>query len=211
MLKLEKKPQPTDVSYLPRPELESSHKLFVLVPSTEVDTTMLIRRVWELANAGAFHIKFIGLYSDAGTELAMRRALVTMSSMMNYGSVTSDLEVINDKSWVDNLKSYINQGDLVVYWDTQTAGSLRSPLSQLLQTDLNVPLYIVRGGSTPQAARSAWSSQVVAWIGFIAIMLGFFFLQTKIYQLANSWATTLALLSVTVEFWLIWVWHKWFN
>lgn len=211
MLKLEKKPQPTDISYSRRPELESSRQLLVLVPSTEVDTSMLTRRVWELANAGAFHIKFIGLCHDAGNELAMRRALVTLSSIMNYGSVTSDLEVTIDKNWVDNLKSRVKQDDMVVYWDTQTASSLPGSLSQLLHADLNVPLYIVPGRSTPQVARSAWSAQVVAWIGFIAIILGFFFLQTKIYQLANSWATILALLSVTVEFWLIWVWHKWFN
>lgn len=211
MLKLEKQPQPTNASYLPRPELESAHQLFVLVPSTEVHTTMLTRRVWELANAGAFHVKFIGLCNDAGNELATRRALVSMSSMMNYGSVTSDLEVMIDKNWVDNLKSRVNQGDMVVYWDAQTAGSLSGSLSQLLHADLNVPLYIIPSRSAPQIARSAWSSQVVAWIGFIAIILGSFFLQTKIYQLANSWATILTLLSVTVEFWLIWVWHNWFK
>jgi hypothetical protein len=192
---------------LPRPELEVSHQLFILVPSNEVDSTMLTRRVWELANAGAFHVQFIGICNDAGEELVTRRALVTMSSMMNYGSVTSDFEVIIDKNWVDNLKARVNPGDMVVYWDIQTEGSLR----QLLRADLNVPLYIIPGKSAPQDARSAWSNQVTAWIGFIGILLGFLFLQIKIYQLANSWATVLTLILVIVEFWLIWVWHNWFK
>jgi hypothetical protein len=211
MLKLEKRPQSTNVSHLAQPELESTHQLFVLVSSTEVDTTMLTRRVWELANAGAFHVKFIGLCNDAGKELATRRALVTMSSMMNYGTLTSDIEVIVGKNWIDSLKPRVDQGDMVVYWDAEPAGLLRKPISQLLYADLNVPLYIIPGGATPQDARSAWSSQIVAWIGFIAIVLGFFFLQTKIYQLAIGWATVLALISVAVEFWLIWVWHNWFK
>lgn len=211
MLKLEKEPQPTNLSHSSRPPQASTHQLIVLVPSTEMDTTVLTRKVWELANVGAFHVQFIGLCNDAGNELATRRALISMSSMMNYGSVTSDVEVILGNNWVDNLKSRVSPDDMVVYWDTQPASSLRRPLSQLLRENLHVPLYIIPGRSVLRDAHSAWNIQVAAWIGFIAIMLGFFFLQIKIYQLANNWATVLALVSVIVELWLIWVWHNWFK
>ena len=211
MLKLETKPQPSNVSYVSRPELESTHQLFVLVPFTEADSTMLTRRVWELANAGEFHVQFIGLCSDAGNELATRRALVSMSSMMNFGNVTSDMEVIIGKNWVDNLKLRMHPGDMVVYWDAQPAGSLRRSLGQLLHAKLNVSLYIISDKSTSQEASSSWGSQVAVWIGFIIIMFGFLFLQIKIYQLASSLTTVLALLSTVVEFWLIGVWHNRFK
>ena len=211
MLQLERKQQPGNVSYLPQPELGSVHQLFVVVPSTEADTSMLNRRVWELANSGGFHVRFIGLCGDADSELETRRALITMSSMMNYANVTSDVEVMSASNWVDHLKPRLHQGDMVVYWDSQSMDSLRSPLRQLLTADLNAPLYILPGKSTPSIAGSVSSRQVIAWIGFIAIMLGSLFIQIKIYQLANTWTTTLALLSTAAEFWGIWVWHNWFK
>jgi hypothetical protein len=211
MLKFENKTQPTNLSYSSCPAQESTNQLFVLVPSTEIDTMVLTQRVYELANAGAFHVKFMGLCTDAGNELVTRRSLISMSAMLNYRSVISDVEVILSNNWVDNLKSRVCPGDMVVYWATQPPSSLHRPLSQLLRENLNVPLYIIPGRPAPRNAHSAWTVQVAAWIGFIAIMLGFLFLQTQIFEFANGWTTVLALLSVTVEFWLIWVWHNWFN
>lgn len=211
MLKLDRKPLPAHDAYLSRPEPEPSPRLFVVVPSIEVDISTLTRRVYKLVDAGAFHVQFIGLCSDTADELTMRRVLITMSSMVNHGNVTSDVEVIFGKSWVDTLNSRLKPTDMVVYWDVEPTSSIGRPLSLLLRANLNAPLYVIPGRSAPREIRSAWTSQAAAWIGFTAIVLGFCFLQVKIYQLANSLATTLTLISVAVEFWLIWVWHSWFK
>ncbi|MFT3894370.1 MAG: hypothetical protein QM730_22285 [Anaerolineales bacterium] len=211
MFKIEEKPQAKNVPYLPHPGAELIHYLFVLVPSTEVDMTVLTRKVWEMANAGAFRIQFLGLCSDSVDEPAMRRVLVSMSSMMNYGSMTSEVKVISTNDWADSLKSRVHEGDMVVYWDAPTVSSKRNSLHRLLRENLNVPLYIVPGSAKPQVTRAVLGRQVMAWIGFLAIVIGFFFLQVRIYRPANNWTMPLALFSTAAELWLIWVWHDWFK
>jgi hypothetical protein len=88
---------------------------------------------------------------------------------------------------------------------------MQRPLSQILQSDLDMPLYILSGLYPQNDTRSNWLTQTFAWIGFIAIIAGFFMLQVKIDQLVKDWAIIFQLLTTAVEFWLIWVWNNLFK
>ena len=192
-------------------DLEPARRLIVLVPSLEVDLTAVTHRVWELANATGAHIKFLSLCNDTVQEPSLRRRLTTMSESVNDGNVSAEAEVIFGRNWVDAVKSRWQTGDMVVCCAEQRAGLLQKPLSQILQSDLDVPLYILSGLYPKNDSRSNWSIRVFAWIGFIAIILGFFMFQVKIDQFAKSWTTVLQVLTTAVEFWLIWVWNNLFK
>jgi hypothetical protein len=205
------RPYPSILPSVADQRLEPTRRFIVLVPCLESDLTAVTQRVWELANATGAHVKFLGLCNDAAQEPGLRRRLVTMSAIVNYGRVSAESEVEVGSDWVDAVKSRWQAGDTVVCFAEERAGLLRGPLSQVLRSDLDVPLYILSGLYSQNDMRSKWPTQAVAWIGFIAIIFGFFMLQVKISQLEQDWTIVLELLSTAVEFWLIWVWNNLFR
>lgn len=190
------------------PHLQPARRLIVLVPRLDADLTAATRRVWELANATDAHIQFLGLYSDPAQEPSLRRELVTMSAMVKDGRVSAEAIVIFGKDWVAVVKSRWQAGDTVVCFDEQRVGLSRKPLSQVLLSDLDVPLYILSGLYPQNDSHSNWTAQLVAWIGSLAIILGFLVLQVKTIPLAKDWTIVLQLLSIPVEAWSIWVWNS---
>ena len=194
-----------------QPDPEPARRLIVLVPNPEADLTAVTQRVWELANATGAHIKFISLCNDATQEPSLRRGLATMSAIVKAGNVSAESEVVAGKNWVEALKVRQQTGDMVVCCAEQRAGLMQRPLSQILQSDLDTPLYILSGLYPQNDSRSNWLTQTFAWIGFIAIIAGFFMLQVKIDQLVKDWAIVFQLLTTAVEFWLIWVWNNLFK
>ncbi len=191
--------------------LESARRLIILIPA-DSDYHALTRRVWELANATGTCVQFLGLCQDPAQEPSLRRGLVTMSALVQDGRISAEVKVEIGTSWVDAVKRNYQTGDMIVCLAEQRAGLLHRPLSQILQANLNAPVYILSGLYSQNLSRSNWLSQILAWIGSIGIIAGSFILQIRITVLPQDWAqTTLLILSVIGEAWLIWVWNSQFN
>ncbi len=211
MTKIDVNPTALTLSSAPRLNLEPVRRLIILVPCLEADLTVVTRRIWELANATGAHVQFVGLYSDATQEPSLRRELVSMSAMVNYGKVSAETEIIFGRDWVNAVRSRWHAGDMVVCFAEQRVGLSRKPLSQILQSDLDVPLYILTGLYPQNDSRTNWLAQAAAWIGSIAILLCFFVLQVQIGNFAKDWATVLQLFSILVEAWSLWAWNSLFG
>jgi hypothetical protein len=187
---------------------EPASRLIVLVPNLESDYIPAIRRIWELANAQRVRVQFLGLCKDTRQELSLRRVLTTMSAMVQDDKVSTEAKVEIGTSWVDVVKRNYQTGDMIVCFDEQRAGLLRRPLSQILESNLNFPVYIL-SGLYPQKSKSNWLSQIIVWSGSIGIIMGFCILQVKIDQLPKDWfQNALLLFSILPEVWLIWVWNS---
>ena len=187
--------------------MEPTHRLIVLVPNADLDYAAATRRVWELAGELGAHILFIGLCKETADELSLRRQLVTMTAMVQDGNASAEANVEVGSNWVSIVKRNYRSGDLVVCFAEQRAGLLQKPLTQILQSNLKIPVYILTDPSL-QPPKSTWVSPVIAWSGFIAIILGFCMLQVRIIQLSTDWFQNIALiLSIFPEFWLILVWN----
>ena len=211
MNKLNYEHQTFTIPIASQPDPEPAHRLIVLVPSLEVDLIVVTQRVWELANATGAHIQFISLCNDAAQEPSLRRELATMSAIVKDGNISAEAEVVSGRNWVEVVKTRRQAGDIVVCCAEQRAGLMQRPLSQILQSDLDMPLYILTGLYSQNVSHSNRLTQIFAWIGFIAIIAGFFLLQAKIDQLAKDWTTVLQLLTTAIEFWLIWAWNNLFG
>ena len=212
MNKLDVSPPALTVSPASFPSLEPVRRLIVLVPTLEADLILVTHRVWELANTTNAHVQFLGLYSDPSQEPSLRRELVTMSAMVNDGRVSAEADAVFGKNWVDVVKTRYQAGDMVVCSAEQRVGLSRKPLGQILQSELNVPLYILSDLYPQNDSHSNWTSQIAVWAGSIAIILGFLVFQAKIDPLAKDWShTVLLLLSIPFEIWLIWVWNSLFK
>jgi len=212
MNKLDYKHQPLSLSFAPPSELEPARRLIVLVPYLEADLTSVTRRVWELANATGAHVQFLSLCQDEAQEPSLRRKLVTISAIVNYGNVSAEADVAFGNDWVNAVKSRCQAGDMVVCFAEQRAGLLQKPLSQMLRSNLNVPLYILSGLSPQSYTRSTWPAQTAAWLGSFAIIIGFFVLHSRIDLSAKDWTQSiLMLLSIAVEVWVVWIWNSLFE
>ena len=189
-------------------EHEPARRLIVLVPDLESDYIPAIRRIWELANAQRVRVQFLGLCKDTRRELSLRRVLTTMAAMVQDDKVSTEAKVEIGTSWVDVVTRNYQTGDMIVCFAEQRAGLLHRPLSQILESNLNFPVYIL-SGLYPQKRKTNQLSQVIVWSGFLGIIIGFCTLQIKIDQLPKDWfQNVLLIFSIIPEVWLIWVWNS---
>jgi hypothetical protein len=190
--------------------LEPARRLIVLVPDMESDYIPTIRRIWELATAQQANILLLSLYKDIRREPSLRRELVTMCAMVQDGSVLAEMKIEEGTNWVDIVKRNYRTDDRVVCFAEQRAGLLRKPLSQILQSNLNIPIYIL-AGLYPPKPKSKLLFQAITWSGFLGIIIGFFALQINIIQVSKGGLQSILLiLSIIPEFWLIWAWNSQF-
>lgn len=211
MIKLNLNDEPLTLAHASRSDLWPAHRLMILVPGPEADLTSVTRRIWELADATGATVLFLGLCNNAEDELVLKRTLVTASALMNSGGAASDSEIVVSKNWLDVVQSRLQPGDMIVCSQGSSSDSHQKWLNPILQADLGVPFYILSRTQTHGTARLAWLRSAAAWIGSLAILIAFFWLQVKIAQLTGEWSMALQLLSIPLEFALIWFWNQQFK
>lgn len=188
----------------------SSNRLIVLIPA-DSDYTDMTRRIWELANATNSTVQLLGMCKDIGQEASLRRQLVTMSALIQDANVSVQTRVEIGTSWVDVLRRHYQTGDMIVCTAGQHTGIRRKPLSQILEANFQAPLYVLSDLST-ETDKSDRLTQVIAWLGFIGIVAGFFVLQARVVDVTQGgFQTVLLALLLVPEFWLIWIWNNLFG
>ena len=192
--------------------IEPAGRLIVLIPA-DIDYSLAMKRLWEIAVATGMNIQLISLCKDLSQEPSLRRELVTISALIRDGRVRVDATVEIGTNWVEVVKRTLQPGDRIVCFAEQQVGLFHRPLSQILQSNMKMPVYILSGLTSPDASTfSNWLSQLMAWVGSIGIIAGSTLLQIRIASLSQDWAqTTLLILSVIGEAWLIWGWNSLFS
>jgi hypothetical protein len=201
---------------VPNALFEESHipaaRLIVLVPYLEADFVLMARRVWELANTSNMQILLLGLYGDPAQEPSLRRELVAMSAILNDIRLPVTTELVLGIDWGNVVKARAKPGDMVVCLAEQRAGLLQKPLSQILQSELDMPLYILSGLYPATEERANRLSSIFAWAGSAALIGVFFLLQIQVGHFTKDWAqVALFTLSISVECWMIWTWNNFFS
>jgi len=213
MNKLNTKPQTTSFA-MPvgsRSAQKLARRLIVLV-STDSDYTGTTRRISELANACGAHVLFLGLCKGAADELSLRRELVTLAALLRDARVSAEAKVETGMNWVEAVKDNLQAGDMIVCFAEQRVGLLHRPLSQILESNLGAPVYILAGLYPQSHSRPNWLAEGMAWIGSIGIIAGAFLLQVRIVSMPRDWAqTTLLILSMIAEAWFITAWNRLFG
>ena len=166
-------------------DVEPARRLIVLVPDADLDYAAATRRVWELADAMEAHILFIGLCKDPEQEAGLRRQLITMTAMVQDGKASAEAIVETGTNWVAIVKRTYQKGDLVICFAEQRVGFLQKPLSQILQSNLSIPVYIVSGIFMENPGLN-WRSQITLWTGYAGIVIAFCLLQIRIIQLTRD-------------------------
>jgi hypothetical protein len=193
--------------------LEPARYLRVLVPGSEVDTAIVARKIWELANALESRVQFIGLCKEASYEPAFRRQLATLSAMVGNHRIPVESKIASGSNWLNAVKSEWRTGDVVACFAEQDSGFAHIPVNQILESNLNTTVYVLSGLYQEEKwLCSSWVSNAMAWAGSIGLILGFFWLQLKLTQMPWDWAhTSLLYISIFLEAGIIWFWNSLFG
>ena len=185
--------------------------LIVLIPGEE-DCIAMTHRIWKLANAANMHVQLLSLCNDPAEQPRLRRGLVTMASLLQEGNVHAEVKIEFGTSWVEAVKQNSHPGDTIICIAEQRVGLWQRPLSQILQSNVQNPVYILSGLSRQNPSRSNWRSQVMAWLGSLGILVGAFLVQIRIVSMPGDWVQTILLIfSVISEAWLIGNWNSLFG
>jgi hypothetical protein len=153
----------------------------------------------------------LGLCKDPAQELALRRELVTVSALIRDARVFAETKVEVGANWLDAVKRNYQDGDAIVCITDQSIGIRQRPFSQILESTLKAPIYIL-SETKPSQSHSNLLSLVIAWTGFLGIVAGFLILQMKIVQLSEDWFQTVILIFLLIpEFGAIWIWNSLFS
>jgi hypothetical protein len=189
----------------PQPQ-EKAQRLIVLIPA-DLDYTWVTRQIWELANAAHPRVQLLGISKAASDEPGMRRQLATVAALIHHGHVSVEVKVESRTSWLQAVRANYQPGDTIVCF-AEHRGFLHKPMHQILETNLDASIYVL---SEPQSQKSEPKrfSQVLGWSGSIAIILAFGVVQARISRLPEDWfQSVLFILSILVEFRLIWTWSS---
>lgn len=191
--------------------LESVRRLVVLIPA-DSDHTSATRRVADLAKSYGAAVLFLGLCKEPAQELGLRRQLATLSALLYDARVCAEARIEIRTNWLEIITSNLQAGDMIVCFAEPRAGLFHRPVSQILQSNVKMPVYVLSDLAPQIPAQVSWLSGMTVWIGSIGIIAGAFLIQALIAAMPSDWfQTTLLILSVIAEAWAIKAWNSLFG
>jgi hypothetical protein len=195
------------------PDLQPIPRLLVLVPESEIDIALAAQKICGLARSFEGGAQFIGLCKDAAHESSLRCQLALLSAMVGneYIPVKSKIEI--GSNWLNAVKLEWQHGDVIAYFSEKSSALPQRPLSQILESNLNATVYVLNGlHHQGERSKPNWVSAALPWGGSIGLILGFFWLQSKIIQPPQDLAHSILLyISILAEAGSIWVWNSLFG
>jgi hypothetical protein len=206
--------QPTSLLVLTLPPelpVQTGGRLIILVPDQDIDETGLARQVWDLAVPARLSVLFLCLCSQAEQEYGLRRKLAALAGLTRDDRISVGVQFEFGRDWLGELRSIQRPGDIVLCHAEQVIGLRQKPLSRLLDSALDLPVYVIAGYYVPSPGAPALFRQIFFWTGATAIIAGFFWLQAQISQPVGDLARSILLvISVLVEVGSIWAWNSLF-
>jgi hypothetical protein len=201
-------PQP----YLPNDGgRQSPQRLVVLVPNPDVDEVKFSWAIRRLANPGNLDVLLVSIVNDVEGELAARRSLVTICSMINEFKYNVDFRVVWDRSWIHAARSLAGSGDLFICPPEVTIRvgfRKREPLDAAIARSLNVPTQLLAHffSNTGQGI-SLLLKRILYWVVIAAILGGFFILESDAGQVVSGFlGQTIVVILMVFEMGAIYLW-----
>lgn len=196
----------------PVSELKTPRRLIVLIPDIEADYSPIMQRIWELARTLESRVLFLGLCRDETEEPRMRRALVTMSALLQDSWVCTEARIELGTNWLRAIKSSWQTGDVIACFAGQEVGLPHRPLRQIIESNLKATVYVLDGLYLSRPPRSNWLLTALVWAGSLAIIAGFFWLQVEITQLRDELARDIVIgATLLLELGSLWGWNSMFS
>ena len=189
-----------------------ANRLIVLFPAEAGDYSSQSHRIWEIARSSGLNVLILSLCSDPYEESQLRRQLVTMAAIIGDGQVCTDIRIEFGNDWVRQVKNIYCPGDVIACYAGHRVGLTQKLLHEMLRSQLDAPIYILSMDQPIKNSKPKLLSQISFWLGALAIISGFLWIEVKIVQLPQDWAQNLLLyLFVFVEIGILLLWNSTFS
>jgi len=135
-----------------------------------------------------------------------------MAAIINDSNICTDIRIEHGNDWVGQVKNIYRPGDVIACFAGQRVGLMQKLLHEVLRSQLESPIYILSANQPIKNSRSKSLLQASFWLGSLAIISGFLWLEVKIVQLPQDWTHNLLLyLCVFAEVGLLLLWNSIFT
>ncbi len=169
----------------------AARRLVVLVPDQDVDEVRFSRAIRSAMLPETTHILLVAAVSNVESELAARRRLATISSQVSDFYVYVEVRIVWNRSWIAAAREVASQGDLVACPPEMTVYAglrKREHLDAAITRRLGLPVAPLAGFFHNSHANITHSlRQIGYWVVILAIVAGFFVLESDAIQAAQGW------------------------
>jgi hypothetical protein len=152
------------------------------------------------------------LYENASQELVLRRQLTSIAAMVNSAGIYTETEYIFGSDWIGAVQSRSQPGDMVACLANHRIERSNRSVSDILQANIDLPIYILSSSYIRKNASRSWRSQFLFWSFSIATLIGFFLLQARLNRVTSGGLeTALMLADTTLMLFTLWVWNNLFS
>lgn len=180
----------------------------VVVISAVSDEPALARRILALSMDPSLPLLLVGAAATWDAEYELRRSLVAVESFLAAQGRRVELWTDSGHGWLARLAGKCARTDKIACYEELGTAAPRQPLSDLLAEALRLPVRDLTDLVSRPQSRVRLIPQAAAWLGSIALIAGFWFLQARIVTEMMGWAqNVMLLLTVGAEVSLIWIWN----
>lgn len=195
-------------------EIRRHASLIVLIPPVEFDPSLAAAKIWETAHANTINnVLLVGLCDQTEHEPAVRRNLVTLAALVGINTISIDTKIGYANNWLSIVRNEWREGDLITYFSDTNPMFSTVPLGELIEkhfTGVICRFSALRPIET--YTRPEWLTGIELWLGFLAIVLGFFWVQARLSLLPHTWFYEFLLsISIVAEFFTLSVWNTLFS
>lgn len=198
-------------SWVAQPEREPhlSPRLVIVISEVSEPAT-LARRILALTRGQGQAVVLLGVTALSEDEASLRRSLVAVEGFIASQGHRVELRTQSGRQWAQRVAALCQPDDQVAcYEEVDSTTSWRGPLSDLLSQTLQLPVRDLTDMTRPVASRRSSLWPLAAWMGSIAAIGGFLFLQAKVVTTMQGWLQEVVLLlTLGPEVGLIWLWNS---
>jgi hypothetical protein len=189
-----------------------TNRLIVLYPAEAGDYPSQTHRIWEIARSSGLNVLILSICNDVYEESQLRRQLITMSAMISDAHICADIQIDHGNGWIKQVKNIYQPGDLIACYAGQRVGLMQKPLHEVLRLQWDATIYVLSADRPIKNSKPKLLSQVAFWLGALAVVGGFLWLEMKLVQLPQNWALSLLIyLCVFVEVGILLLWNSIFT
>jgi hypothetical protein len=212
MTKLDSTPPSLTYPSAPHFDRGPTNRLIVLFPAHAADSPNQSRRIWEIARSFGLNVLLLSLCDDYYEESQLRRQLITMAALIGDGHICADIKIEHGSDWLRSVKKIYRSGDVIACYAGQQVGLMQKPLHEVLRLQWDATIYVLSADHPIKNSKPKPLSQVSFWVGALAIISGFLWLEVQLARLPQDWAHNLLFyLCVLLEMGILLLWNSIFS
>jgi hypothetical protein len=191
--------------------LNTGRRLVVVVPDQDLDAVSFSRAIRSLAVPGFLDVLLVTIVHNEENELASRRRLATMATLVRDFDYEVETQVVWSRSWTGALRDLARADDVVLCPpEMNVRKGLRDHelLGEAINRQLGLTVRPMAGffqKGRPGIKR--FLLMIGYWAVILGILAGFFALESDVTKVATGWVSQIFLiLLMAAEIGTIYLW-----